>query len=110
MAVSEERLAGMQRALARVWRRFAWSSYRPYAAAVSEALEQNAARRREVRGEGEGGAGAEQQQGTQGGQQQQRQGQRQLSLPPAEEAYDPSEDDAFSTLMQWLYWKIQDTR
>ena len=31
-------------------------------------------------------------------------------LPQPETEFDPTEDDAFSTLMQWLYWKIPDVK
>ena len=60
-----------------------WTTYRPYTALVREMLAANRAK-----ATNEAGGAAEE------------------LLPPAETDFDPTEDDAFSTLMQWLYWKI----
>ena len=78
-AIPEERVAEMQAALALVWRRYVWSGFRPYGEIVRSRL-----REREA--------------GTKAA--------PVLSQPPPALGYAPEEDDALSTLMQWLYTQI----
>ena len=68
-----------------------WTAYRPYATLVREMLENNRA----------AAAAAANSTSSSGGKE---------LLPPTEPDFDPVEDDAFSTLMQWLYWKIPDVK
>lgn len=76
----------MQRALARVWRRFAYSSYRPYSKRWRELQQQHAAER---------GAQAPPP--------------PPASLPASVPGADPEVDDAFLTVMQWLHARIPHT-
>ncbi|KAL4452535.1 hypothetical protein ABPG75_008197 [Micractinium tetrahymenae] len=88
-AISEERRQEMRAAMARVWNRFTYSSYRPYAKRIRELQQQNAAERE--------AAGL-------------RPEDPPLSLPATVADLDPSADDAFGTVMAWLYHRIPRTR
>ena len=79
MAVPEERVAKMQAALALVWRRYVWSGIRPYAEVLRRLLAEREAATRAA---------------------------PVLSQPPPALGYAPEEDDALSTLLQWLYTRI----
>ncbi|KAL4427668.1 hypothetical protein ABPG75_001757 [Micractinium tetrahymenae] len=83
LAIPEERRLEMQRNLAKVWSRFTYSSYRPYAQRIRQLQQEN----------GAGAAGAPQ-----------------LSLPPTVPDLDPDADDAFGTVMAWLYGRLEATR
>lgn len=83
LAVPEEQRQQMQRALARVWHRFAYGSYRPYARRWRELQQQHAAARRAA------AAAAPP-----------------ASLPAAVPDAAPEVDDAFLTIMQWLHARI----
>eukprot|EP00887_Chlorella_sp_A99_P003579 scaffold7.g3579.t1 len=85
LAVPKARVEAMQRRIAQVWSRVAWTSYRPYAKRVRVLQRENAERRRAAAGRGEP-EGA--------------------SLPMPVPDLDPERDDAFGTLMQWLYWRL----
>ncbi|KAI3432296.1 hypothetical protein D9Q98_003856 [Chlorella vulgaris] len=80
-AVSEEQVARMQANLALVWRRHIWTGYRPYGQQVRQLLEE---RRNKTNAA------------------------PLLSQPPPATDYNPGEDDALSTLMQWLYSRLDD--
>ena len=88
-AVTQERREEMQRALARVWQRFTYSSYLPYARQFRDLQQQHAAQR-PAHG---GGADA-----------------KPMSLPEAAVDVDPAADDAFGTIMAWLHSRIEATQ
>ncbi|KAL4426069.1 hypothetical protein ABPG77_007865 [Micractinium sp. CCAP 211/92] len=85
-AIPEKRRLEMRHNLARVWQRFTWSSYRPYARAFREIQAQH----REA-AQAEGPATA-------------------LSLPATQQDLDPLANDAFGTVMAWLHARIPHTR
>ena len=89
---------------------YMWSGWRPWARAFRDLQAENA---RAAPQEAAGGAGdaAEQQQQQKQQQQQQQQQQRPLSQPTTVPDLDPSTgDDAFGTVMAWLYSRIPATR
>ncbi|KAL4452532.1 hypothetical protein ABPG75_008194 [Micractinium tetrahymenae] len=88
-AIPEERRQEMRRNIAEVWHRFTYSSYRPYAKRIRELQQENAAERE--------AAGL-------------RPEDPPLSLPATVADLDPSADDAFGTVMAWLYHRIPHTR
>ena len=80
-AVPQAQREEMQRALGRVWQKYTYSSYLPYARRFREIQQENAA-------VGAAGAGA----------------------PDTVQGLDPTADDAFRTLMAWLLHRIPATR
>ncbi|PSC76549.1 exostosin-like glycosyltransferase [Micractinium conductrix] len=100
LAVSGERREEMQRALARVWNRYAYSGYRAYKPRFLELQAQHAAAR------GDNGTAAQNlvlgQPSTAS--------RLAPSLPEAVPDLNPGADDAFTTAMAWLYSRIPDTR
>ena len=87
LSISPQRREEMQHNLAKVWQRFGYNSYRPFAKRIRELQRENAA---ELAASGSGS--------------------RPLSLPPTVPDLDPSADDAFTTIMAWLYHRIPYTR
>ena len=90
-AVPESRRLEMQRNLANVWQRFTYSSYRPFAKLFREEQARNAASAATAPAAAAGDA-------------------EPLSLPATVPDLDPTADDAFSTIMQWLHSRIDATR
>ncbi|PSC72923.1 exostosin-like glycosyltransferase [Micractinium conductrix] len=80
--VPEERREEMRARLARVWHRYSYSSYPPYAKQLRELQEGHAAARDAPP----------------------------LSQPATVPGLDPRQDDAFETVMAWLYSRIDATR
>ncbi|GBF90959.1 exostosin-like glycosyltransferase [Raphidocelis subcapitata] len=106
-AIPEARVRAMQRTLATVWRRFAWMSHpelhrqlRTLAASNSRAAEAAEAARPKADGGGGGGGGGDGNSSGGGGAAQRAQALHALA-PGA------WRDDAFHTLLQWLYSKLQ---
>jgi hypothetical protein len=87
-AVSAKEVEAKQRAIAKVWRRYFYSGYRAYTPVVLEMMQARTA------------AAAKEEAGDQ----------LAASLPHPESAYDPTEDDAFATILQWLNSRIPHTR
>ena len=77
LAVPVMEIEEKQHALAKVWRRYFYSGLRSYNSTVTRVLAENR-------------------------QKQDSEGREGLSLPPPERDYDPSQDDAFQTILQWL--------
>ena len=101
LAVPEERRHEMRRHLARVWQKFAYSSYRPYAKRFREVQKENLRLRAEAAADGAGGGGAGSSSiGSS----------EPVSLPDTVEDLDPAADDAFGTIMAWLHSRIEATR
>lgn len=98
LAIPHEKRQEMRAALARVWQRFTYSSYRPYAKRFRELQQQHAEAATAAQAGAAAGAAAEQQQ------------QQPLSLPATVPDLDPAADDAFSTIMAWLHSRIPHTR
>ncbi|KAL4457917.1 hypothetical protein ABPG75_012782 [Micractinium tetrahymenae] len=88
-AVPEERRQAMRRSLATVWQRYAYSSWRPYARAFKHIQWEHADLRA-------GELGSE--------------GPAPASLPATVPGLDPAADDAFATIMAWLYGRIPATQ
>lgn len=82
--VPEERRGEMRQALAQVWHRYSYSSYRPYSKEFRDIQSMHA----------EAGAA----------------GTAALSLPAQVADLDPAADDAFATVMAWLYGRLHATR
>lgn len=97
LEISQERRQEMQRALGRVWHKLTYSSYRPYAKRFRQI---QADHKQEAAAAGGGADG-----GGLGGETALA-----LSLPEAVVGLDPEADDAFATLMGWLYSRIDATR
>ncbi|KAL4856586.1 DNA-directed RNA polymerase II subunit RPB2 [Chlorella vulgaris] len=76
---SEEEIARMQANVARVWRRHIWTGYRPYNKMVEQLLTERRNGTAPV-----------------------------LSRPQQPADYDPAQDDALDTLIQWLYARLND--
>jgi hypothetical protein len=79
LAVPQSEIEAKQRALGKVWRRFFYSGLKSYNVTVTNILEENAAKVQPT----------------------------ELSLPSSETIFDPSEDDAFATIIQWLHSRIE---
>ena len=106
LAIPQEKRQEMRAALARVWQRFTYSSYRPYAKRFRELQQQHAA----VAGAAKERQQQQQQQQEQQEQQERRRQPEQLSLPATVPDLDPTADDAFGTIMAWLHSRIPHTR
>ncbi|KAL4425009.1 hypothetical protein ABPG77_002894 [Micractinium sp. CCAP 211/92] len=89
-AVPEELRQQMRHNLARVWQRYAYTSWRPYARAFRQIQQKHAS----VRGAPDQGA----------------EGPATALLPATVPDLNPSADDAFVTIMAWLYGRIPATR
>ncbi|KAL4447245.1 hypothetical protein ABPG77_007278 [Micractinium sp. CCAP 211/92] len=104
LAISPEQREEMQRNLARVWQRFAYSSYRAYVPRFKEIQASHAAeaaaRAAGIETETIGGISRDQPAASQ----------LAPSLPETVPDLDPEADDAFSTAMAWLYSRIPATR
>jgi len=83
LAVPNVEIEEKQLAIAKVWRRFFYSGIKSYNTTVGRVLADNELRRKDA-----------------------RERQKDLSLPPPESGYDPSQDDAFQTILQWLQSRI----
>ena len=94
LAIPHQKRQEMRAAMARVWQRFTYSSYRPYAKRFRELQQQHAAKA--------GAAVAKEEE--------EEQQQQQLSLPATVPDLDPTADDAFGTIMAWLHSRIPHTR
>ena len=107
LAVPEERRQEMRRHLALVWQKFAYSSYRPYVKRFREVQKENLRLQREAAAElaaADGGGGSGGGSGGSSG------SEPDASLPATVEDLDPAADDAFGTIMAWLYSRIEATR
>ena len=100
-AVPRARREEMQRALGRVWQKYTYSSYLPYARRFREIQQENAAVRAAGAGTELASAGGNSSSGT---------ATPTLSLPDTVQGLDPTADDAFRTLMAWLLHRIPATR
>ena len=82
----------MQRSLANVWQRFTYSSYRPFARLFREEQASNLAKAGTAATAAAAGDAEP------------------PSLPATVPDLDPTADDAFNTIMQWLHGRIDATR
>lgn len=93
LAIPHEQRQEMRAAMARVWQRFTYSSYRPYARRFREIQQQHAVAAKAAAAGQAAGQAAEP-----------------LSLPDTVPDLDPEADDAFGTVMAWLHSRIPHTR
>lgn len=105
LAVTEKRRAEMQRNIARVWQRHAYSGYRGFRRRFLELQAQ-------YRQAAEAAANATQEEGVPAGgaRRQLSASKASASLPETVPDLDPEADDAFTTAMGWLYSRIEATR
>lgn len=102
-AIPQSDIDRMRANIARVWRRHIWTGYRPYGEVVRGFLKQH---REQQPAQQEAGQAQE---GSSGGGSGSANGPRlEGGLPLDPDAYDPNHDDALSTLMQWLYSRVDD--
>ena len=86
-AIPQQRVEALQRRIGQVWQRYAWSSYHTYAPTIRRYKESNWAEGERRIAEG---------------------GKDGLSLPArVPPSVDLARDDAFHTLMQWLYARLK---
>ena len=90
--VPESRRLEMQQNLANVWQRFTYSSYRPFAKLFREEQARNLAKAATAAIIAAAGDAEP------------------PSLPARVPDLDPTADDAFHTIMQWLHGRIDTTR
>ena len=95
-AVSQERREELQRNLARVWQRYSYSSWRPYAKRIRQ-LQQERANASRTDGAFSNSSNSSN-------------SSKPLSLPDAAVQIDLEADDAFHTTMSWLYTRIDAAR
>ncbi|KAL4443960.1 hypothetical protein ABPG75_011697 [Micractinium tetrahymenae] len=111
-AVPEARRRQMQLNLARVWQRFAYTSYRPYAAQLREIQARHEAARNASGNGGSGGSGGSSDAGGSASNNEMLGSMtaEPPSLPATVAALDPAVGDAFGTVMAWLHSRIPATR